>query len=228
VAAVAKAYSKRKGILTIGSVKTNIGHTESVCGIASIQKTVLSMFHEMIPKHLHLNQISPDIDLSSIPAQLPLAPIPWKRGGKARLAGINSFGITGAQAHLILQEPPSVLPKFRIKEREERPLKIFTVSAKSADAFKAQLQRYQNLLKENQDFDMNDVEYTMHTGRAHFQLRNFVTGSSREELLASLEGGLQPVSVPNVTPKVCFLFTGQGSQYAGMAQSLYESSFVFR
>lgn len=100
VAAIARAYSCRKGrsnVLTIGSVKTNIGHTESVCGIAGIQKAVLSMKHEVIPKHLHVKNLNPEIDLAAIPARLPLDPIPWKRrsGGKPRIAGVNSFGITG-------------------------------------------------------------------------------------------------------------------------------------
>ncbi len=94
VRAIARAYhssTKRSPLLTIGSVKTNIGHTESVCGIAGIQKTLLAMEHQLIPKHLHLHQLNSDIDLDSIPAQLPLEAVPWNRraiieGGSSNLS----------------------------------------------------------------------------------------------------------------------------------------------
>lgn len=97
VQAIAKAYCQgRTDVLTIGSVKTNIGHTESACGIAGIIKTVLAMKHDLIPKHLNFTSLNPEINLSAIPARLPLEPIQWKKQeGSPRIAGVSSFGITG-------------------------------------------------------------------------------------------------------------------------------------
>ncbi|XP_035716828.1 narbonolide/10-deoxymethynolide synthase PikA1, modules 1 and 2 [Folsomia candida] len=232
VEAVSRAYSNRENILTIGSVKTNIGHTESVCGIASIQKVVLSMHHEIIPEHLHFNKLNPEIDLASIPAQIPLKQVEWKRAmdnGQLRIAGVNSFGITGAQAHVIVQEPPSngyPSEDMEITFHDERPRKIFTFSAKTEASFHSQVEAYKTFLTST-DCSLTDIEVTMHTGRAHFPLRGFAICDTKEELIASLDL-LRPKHVPNSGSKLCFLFTGQGSQYIGMAKSLYEESIVFR
>ncbi|XP_035709867.1 6-deoxyerythronolide-B synthase EryA2, modules 3 and 4-like [Folsomia candida] len=232
VEAVSKAYSNRENILTIGSVKTNIGHTESVCGIASIQKVVLSMHHEIIPEHLHFKKLNPEIDLASIPAQIPLKQVEWKRAmdnGQLRIAGVNSFGITGAQAHVIVQEPPAngyPSEDMKITFHDERPRKIFTISAKTETSFHSQVEAYKTFLTTT-DCSLSDIELTMHTGRAHFLLRGIAICDTKEELIASLDL-LRPKHVPNSGSKLCFLFTGQGSQYIGMAKSLYEESIVFR
>ncbi|XP_035715748.1 phenolphthiocerol synthesis polyketide synthase type I Pks15/1 [Folsomia candida] len=241
IAAVAKAYSRgskgRTNVLTIGSVKTNIGHTESVCGIAGIQKSVLAMKHELIPKHLHLKNLNPDINLDAIPAQLPLEAVPWKRrpkGGKPRIAGVNSFGITGAQAHVLVQEPPENLPPHSFPFTDSRKLRMLTFSAKSEEAFRFQVKAYADLLKnlpdtnEPKELFLRDIEYSMHTGRPHMHLRQVAFGSTKEELLSSMEGIRKGAPIPNQVPQLCFLFTGQGSQYPGMARSLYEQSIVFR
>ncbi|XP_021946582.1 phenolphthiocerol synthesis polyketide synthase type I Pks15/1-like [Folsomia candida] len=241
IAAVAKAYSRgskgRTNVLTIGSVKTNIGHTESVCGIAGIQKSVLAMKHELIPKHLHLKNLNPDINLDAIPAQLPLEAVPWKRrpkGGKPRIAGVNSFGITGAQAHVLVQEPPENLPPHSFPFTDSRKLRMLTFSAKSEEAFRFQVKAYADLLKnlpdtnEPKELFLRDIEYSMHTGRPHMHLRQVAFGSTKEELLSSMEGIKKGAPIPNQVPQLCFLFTGQGSQYPGMARSLYEQSIVFR
>ncbi|XP_035705542.1 phenolphthiocerol synthesis polyketide synthase type I Pks15/1 isoform X2 [Folsomia candida] len=239
VAAVAKAYHREHGRdkpLTIGSVKTNIGHTESVCGIAGIQKSVLAMKNELIPKHLHLNKLNPEVNLAAIPAQIPIDAIPWKRrkAGKPRIAGINSFGITGAQAHVIVQEPPTPdeVPAAKLPFRDTRGTHLLTFSAKTEDAFRVQVGNYMNLLK-NPEFHganskaLKDVEFSMHTGRPHMNLRATVVASSGPQVMPYL-AELKATPVPNTPPQVCFLFTGQGSQYPGMAKSLYEENIVFK
>ncbi|XP_035713812.1 reducing polyketide synthase swnK [Folsomia candida] len=231
VAAIAKIYSSiRREPLVIGSVKTNIGHTESVCGIAGIHKTVLSMHHNLIPKHLNFTQLNPEIDLAAIPAQLPLQAIPWERknNGKHRIAGINSFGITGAQAHLILEEPRLQYAGKIFTSRDSRQQKILTFSAKTEAALIAQVAAYRDFLDPSNSISLTNWEYTMHTSRPHFQLRQLVIGSTREELLSSIESIQKPLLRPLIPPRLCFLFTGQGSQYAGMAKSLYDQSTVFR
>jgi acyl transferase domain-containing protein len=111
------------------------------------------MAHEMIPRHLHLKKLNPDVEVSldTIPAVLPLTAVPWKRrklGGKPRIAGINSFGITGAQAHVLVQEPPlqETLPWSKLPLKSEdydvRPLTLMTFSAKTEEAFRAQVAAY--------------------------------------------------------------------------------------
>jgi len=97
---------ERERVLTIGTVKTNIGHLEAAAGIAGLIKTVLSLQNEEIPRHLHFKTLNPTINLDAIPAQFPLQPIEWKRGDRLRRAGVSSFGFSGTNAHVILEEAP--------------------------------------------------------------------------------------------------------------------------
>lgn len=175
------------------------------------------MAHELIPQHLHLKKINPDINLDSIPAQLPLSPLPWKRrvSGKPRIAGVNSFGITGAQAHVIVQEPPlqNFLPARDLfeKERDSREERILTFSAKSEEAFRIQVEGYSKLLQEPEGVSLNDLEFSNHTARPHMGLRAVVVGSTKEALLKGMEG-LKAKPLPNQVPQLCFLFTGEFSR----------------
>lgn len=231
LAAISKAYSSPcRDKLIIGSAETNIGHTESVSGIAGIQKTLLSMHHNLIPRHLHITKLNPEIDLTAIPAELSMQAIPWERKmcGKPRIAGINSFGITGAQAHLILEEPPQTKLSPVITLADSRQHRILTFSAKTETALQAQLNLYKDLLEPSKNVSLEDMEYTMHTSRTHFPVRQVVVGSTNENIISSLESLQKPKQIPGTPPRLCFLFTGQGSQYGGMAKSLYFESVVFR
>jgi thioester reductase-like protein len=230
VAAVAEVYAKQRNTpLTIGSVKTNIGHTESCSGIAGIIKVVLSMQNEMIPPHRNFETLNPAINLDSIPAQIPLTAQEWKRNpeGKPRIAGVSSFGITGTDAHVIVQEAPDCSPyQKQLLSEPERPVQILSLSARSEEALEDQIRKYRTFLAETTG-RLQDITYTANTGRAHFPFRVAVVGKSINEMLHKLKTPPEK-QIPEVTPKVCFLFTGQGSQYPGMAKSLYESSLVFR
>ncbi|MFI4955487.1 MAG: beta-ketoacyl synthase N-terminal-like domain-containing protein, partial [Gammaproteobacteria bacterium] len=105
VNALVQVFNGHKGQLTLGTVKTNVGHLEGAAGISAIIKTVLALKHEEIPRHLHFQELNPAINLDSIPAQIPLEPIPWKTStGRVRRAGVNSFGFSGTNAHVILEE----------------------------------------------------------------------------------------------------------------------------
>jgi acyl transferase domain-containing protein/NADPH:quinone reductase-like Zn-dependent oxidoreductase/SAM-dependent methyltransferase/acyl carrier protein len=233
VAAVAEVYAKqRTSPLTIGSVKTNIGHTESCSGIAGIIKVVLSMQNEMIPPHTNFETLNPAINLDSIPAQIPLTAQEWKRspeGMKPRIAGVSSFGITGTDAHVIVQEAPRYSPYQKpLLSEGERSFQILTLSAKSEDALEVQIQKYRTfVLKTTTTGRLEDITYTANAGRAHFPYRIAVVGRNVNEMLEKLKDPSK-LQTPEVTPKICFLFTGQGSQYPGMAKSLYESSLAFR
>jgi thioester reductase-like protein len=230
VAAVAEVYAKqRSSPLTIGSVKTNIGHTESCSGIAGIIKVVLSMQNEMIPAHKNFETLNPAINLDSIPAQIPLKAEEWKKNpeGKPRIAGVSSFGITGTDAHVIVQEAPDYFSYEQpLLSEPERSVQVLTLSARSEESLEEQIRKYRTVLGETTE-RLQDITYTANAGRAHFPHRIAVVGRDVNEMLEKLKAPSK-VQTPELAPKLCFLFTGQGSQYPGMAKSLYERSLVFR
>jgi acyl transferase domain-containing protein/acyl carrier protein len=211
--------------LVIGSVKTNVGHLEAAAGIAGLIKAVLVLQHEQIPAHLHFQQMNPHIDWGGVPVEIPLRARPWPRGNRRRVAGVSSFGFSGTNAHVILEEAPE--PPIR-PPASERPLHLLALSARSESALRALGGRYVQVL-ENCPFPVGDLCFTANAGRPHFEHRLAVTGSSfgqlRDALLKALPGrrvldreGIRPV----------FLFPGQGAQYAGMGKQLFDTQPVFR
>ncbi|CAL8129043.1 unnamed protein product [Orchesella dallaii] len=236
VAAIAKAYhsKERKEPLLIGSVKTNVGHTESCSGITGIMKVLLAMKHEIIPPHRNFETLNPAIDLEAVPAKIPLEPVPWlKQEGKSRLAGVSSFGITGTDSHVIIEEAPVVsassLSVITMLERE-RPLNIMKITAKTEEALDILLDRFRNHLETCKD-TLNHLAYSANVGRSDFSERAVVIAKSKEDAIMCIEQNKimrGEETGKNSIGKVCFLFTGQGSQYAGMGKELYETSPVFR
>ncbi|HEU4625135.1 MAG TPA: beta-ketoacyl synthase N-terminal-like domain-containing protein [Steroidobacteraceae bacterium] len=229
--------------LLIGSIKTNIGHLESAAGIAGLLKVVLSMQHGEIPAHLHLTTPNPHIDWARLPVAVTTTRRPWPEGRK--IAGVSSFGFSGTNAHVILEEAPpatavpsanamssvSALPSANAPGA----LCVLPLSAKDGRALKALATRYEAHLASNPDANLADVCYTAATGRAHFNERAAIVAAdiaaARTELGNFLRGfpsaRLHSGSAP-VAPQIAFLFTGQGAQYAGMGRELYESEPVFR
>jgi acyl transferase domain-containing protein len=196
VAAVAQVYAKqRSSPLTIGSVKTNIGHTESCSGIAGIIKVVLSMQNEMIPPHRNFNTLNRLINLDSIPARIPLTAQEWKRNpeGNPRIAGVSSFGITGTDAHVIVQEAPDYSPYQKpLLSEPEKSVQVLTLSAKSEEALEDQIRKYRTFLVETATTErLQDITYTANAGRAHFPYRIAVVGRNVNEMLEKTEGSIQ-------------------------------------
>jgi acyl transferase domain-containing protein/acyl carrier protein len=207
--------------LTIGSVKTNLGHLESASGMAGLIKVVLSLQHEELPPHLHLHERSPRIPWPDFPIVIPQALTPWPRSERRRIAGVSGFGFSGTNAHVILEEAP--LPSSAASEID-RPWHLLTVSAKNEQSLSDLTARYDRYLADSPS-DFADICFSANTGHAQFQHRLAVVTSSVVQAREMLR-----VKQAQVTghPKIAFLFTGQGAQYVGMGQQLYETQPAFR
>jgi len=221
--------------LTIGSVKTNIGHCESASGIAGLIKTVLAMQHEQIPPHLHFQERSPRIPWPAFPVNIPTELTPWPAGEHKRIAGVSSFGFSGVNAHVVLEEAPVVDNTVGAQYIAplQRPTHILTLSARSENALREMAQKYADHFVGS--LDLADTAFTANTGRANFQYRLGViatdSADAREKLTAFANGEHAPGLVAgdvSERPKIAFLFTGQGAQYVGMGRQLYDTQPIFR
>lgn len=226
----------------IGSVKTNIGHLEPAAGIAGLIKVVLSLQHGEIPPHLHLQQLNPHLGLDGTPFFIPQECYPWPKFSDRRLAGMSGFSFGGTNCHVILEAVPE--ESRRVQEqgrtgagRMERPLHLLTLSAKNEAALKELAQRYADFVASHSDVSLADICFTANTGRVHFAHRLAIVADSHQQLGDRLSnftvgkeisGLLSGKVVNRQSPKIAFLFTGQGSQYVGMGRQLYETQPTFR
>jgi acyl transferase domain-containing protein/acyl carrier protein len=220
--------------LLIGSVKTNIGHTQAAAGIAGLLKLVLALRHEEIPASLHLQEPNPYIPWVNLPVQVATERRPWPRGEQRRIGGVSSFGFSGTNVHVVVEEPPVARAD---QGSPERPLHIVTLSART-DAVLSQLaRRWETHLAQNSAAPLADVAYTANAGRAHLPYRAVMIAQSLDQLstqLAAVGAGTSATGLvrSNVAgadrPRIAFLFTGQGAQYVGMGRELYETQPTFR
>ncbi|MGD1700259.1 SDR family NAD(P)-dependent oxidoreductase [Dapis sp. BLCC M229] len=236
IEALAEVYGKNRPAdrpLIVGSVKTNIGHLEAAAGVSSLMKVILALQHQEIPPHLHFKQPNPLLDWDRLPIKIPTSLIPWSCEGKPRLAGISSFSMGGTNAHIILEEAPSIVTTQNVVER---PIHLLTLSAKTEKALDELVSSYQSYLETNPELVLADVCYIASTGRAHFNHRLGVIASETKELIEKLLGWKTQAELVGVfsgkanseAPKIAFLFTGQGSQYVNMGRRLYEQAPTFR
>ncbi|KAG4093875.1 hypothetical protein H8356DRAFT_1311429 [Neocallimastix lanati (nom. inval.)] len=178
--------------LVIGSVKTNIGHTNEAAGLAGMAKVILAMQHKYIPKNLHFNTLNPEIDIHSIPIQIATKTMPWEtQDNKPRIAQVSSFGLQGSIVHIILQEyiPENGKEEDVKKSKDSKEDHILTISAKTPAALNELCESYLNFLEGMEDNEENieDLCYTSNVGRQHFDYRISAIGKNAHELYDDLE-----------------------------------------
>jgi acyl transferase domain-containing protein len=219
--------------MALGSVKTNLGHLEAASGIAGLLKVVLMLGHGKIPLHLHFNQPSPHVPWEKYPFLIPTQLTEWQPINGKRIAGVSSFGFSGSNAHVILEEPPSAEPAVN---RIDRPLQLLTLSARDENALLTLTAGMETHLKNQPTLPFADVCFTANAGRSHFSHRLSVLSSSTKEArekLADFLTGETPAGLLSNRwsgtgkPKIAYLFTGQGAQYLNMGLGLYDTSPTF-
>ena len=219
--------------LVVGSVKTNIGHLESAAGVAGVIKVALALEHGLIPPHLHLNELNPRISLDELAMAVPTSTMKWPEGEGPRAAGISSFGLSGTNAHIVLEQAPEAVVEATPPAHGPN---LLVLSASSDEALKDVASRYADALRGLDDGALADALWVAANGRSHRDHRLAVVTTSSEDIAdrlgdfavgTSTEGFQIGVS-REPSDGVAFLFTGQGAQYVGMGRGLYEQQPVFR
>ncbi|MCX5401883.1 non-ribosomal peptide synthetase/type I polyketide synthase [Streptomyces sp. NBC_00102] len=223
----------------VGSVKANIGHTESAAGIAGLIKTALSLEHRTIPPHINLERVNPAIERDSSPYEIPDRVTPWPvHGGPAR-AGVNSFGFGGTNAHLVLEEAPERSPEHQMSRAPERGWNILPLTARHPDALAQIAEGVRGELAgvRGRAVSLTDLGHTLAHRRQHLESRLSVVHSSRQDLDEALAAHLRGEAHPRVVRskqldpqdrRLVQVFTGMGPQWWGMGRGLLASEPVFR
>nr|WP_062342606.1 type I polyketide synthase [Herbidospora sakaeratensis] len=237
--------------LWLGSVKSNIGHTQTAAGVAGVIKMVLALRHQELPRTLHAEEPSPHVDWASGDVKLLTEPVAWPADGRTRRGGVSAFGVSGTNVHVIVEEAPAAIeepdpddePGTPAEDRTPAALPVLTgaapvwpVSARSTAGLAAQAARLREFVLARPELDAADVAWSLISTRSLFEHRAVVVGQDPDELLpglAAVAAG-QPGAgvVTGVVPaagagRVAFVFPGQGSQWAGMGRELAASSPVF-
>ncbi|WAJ42948.1 type I polyketide synthase [Mycobacterium sp. Aquia_216] len=215
--------------LWLGSIKSNMGHTQAAAGVAGVIKMVLAMRHELLPATLHVDQPSPHVDWSAGAVSLLTEARPWPVKEHARRAGISSFGISGTNAHVIVESAPTE-PREAVPTPAVVP---WVLSAKSLPALASQAARLSAHVAADDELGIADVAWSL-AGRATFEHRAVVVGDDRDQLLAGLAelaaddpGGSIVRGTALPAGKHIFVFPGQGSQWVGMGIELLDTAPVF-
>ncbi|MER5339184.1 SDR family NAD(P)-dependent oxidoreductase [Streptomyces mirabilis] len=233
--------------LGVGSLKSQIGHTQAAAGIGGVIKTVLALGHELLPASLHADTPTEQVDWTGGGLRVHSAAQAWPQGGdRVRRAGVSAFGISGTNAHVVLEEAPRdlVRPATGTPPTQLPGATLFPLSARTLPALRGQAARLLEALDEQPRPALPEVAATLAHHRTHFEHRAVVRAADRDDLLTALralaEGrtdsdtstgtGTDAVVGPQQavpTGKLAFVFPGQGSQWAGMARDLLDRDPVF-
>ena len=229
VAALTQAFqatSDAVGHCRIGSVKTNIGHLDTAAGVASLIKASMALHHRQMPPSLGFEKPNPTIDFEHSPFRVNDRLTDWPRRDHPRRAGVNSLGVGGTNAHVVLEEAP----ERQASEASDWPFQIITVSGRTKQALDANAAQLAAHLRANPDQPLADVAWTLKTGRRAFEKRRIVVARTHEDAAKLLDGSdARRVHSHDALsrPDTVFLFPGGGAQYVGMGRDLYETEPVF-
>lgn len=221
----------------IGSVKSNIGHTEASAGAAGLIKVALSINSRTLPASLHIIEPNPRIPFNDYSLKVHTELSAWPVESEPALAGVSSFGINGTNAHVVLEEVASTQTSFDTVTKNESRADLLTISAHSSAALEALARRYGDYFSKGNGNSLRDVCYTASLRRTHHEYRLAVVGESCEEMSDHLNAFVQGEARRNMTSgestgaiprKVVFVFPGQGSQWFGMGRKLLQEEPVFR
>ncbi|MFF1699826.1 type I polyketide synthase [Streptomyces sp. NPDC058257] len=243
IATYGRERSDSQEPLWLGSLKSNIGHTQAAAGVAGVIKMVMAMRAGVLPRTLHVDAPTPEVDWSAGAVELLTEARAWpERGDIPRRAGVSSFGVSGTNAHVIVEQAPDDEEPTEATEAEPAgsssvvagvvPLAL---SGRTPDALRGQAARLRERLLSDTELDLSDVGRSLAIARSRFEHRGVVLGGGRDELLSGLgrlaEGDTAAAGVvvgrASGGARPVFVFPGQGSQWAGMAVELLESSPVF-
>ncbi|GGR76750.1 hypothetical protein GCM10010269_14940 [Streptomyces humidus] len=226
--ALLAAYGqKRERPLLLGSLKSNMGHTQAAAGVGGVIKMVMAMRHGTVPPTLHAERPTQAVDWSSGAVQLVTEAVPWPRTGAPRRAAVSSFGISGTNGHVVLEqgdpeEPATAVPGTGL------PVPL-PVSARSGDGLRAQARRLAAHLAAHPEQPLTAVSHALAAGRAALEHRALVVAADRDAAVAALDALAEDHrSHPGTGGDVAFVFPGQGSQWTGMAGALLDTEPVFR
>ncbi|MFI9246583.1 SDR family NAD(P)-dependent oxidoreductase [Streptomyces sp. NPDC053086] len=221
--------------LWLGSIKSNIGHTQAAAGVTGIIKMVLGMQHGVLPRTLHLDEPTPHVDWSAGAVRLLTEDVAWPETGRPRRAAVSSFGMSGTNAHAVLEQAPDPAPEVEPSPEGAPPAVVpWVVSGRSDSALAAQAERLAAFVGDGAGLSPLDVGLSLATTRSVFEHRAVVLAGDQNGLMDGLnalaEGHVLPGVVRGIAGsrgQTVFVFPGQGSQWLGMAADLLESSPVF-
>lgn len=230
VASLTRAFrlgTEKKGFCALGAVKPNIGVVDTASEAAAFIKAVLCLHRGTIPPTLHHETPNPDIDFADSPFFVPTGSLEWYDGDRPRRAGVNAFGFGGTNAHVVLEESPR-LPSSSLSP----PWQLLTISARTPSALDEATRNLTRFLENHPDPDFADVAYTSNVERQDFRFRRTLVCRNRDDALAELEKTVSQRVLSGAprtkTPRLVFMFPGQGSQYINMGQQLYRTEPAYR
>ncbi|GIJ63217.1 type I polyketide synthase [Virgisporangium aurantiacum] len=228
VAALSAVYGRNTdetGWCGLGSLKSNMGHLSQAAGVAGVIKTALALGRGLIPPSVGFESPNPAIDFASSPFYVNTTLSKWDTGPTPRRAAVSSFGIGGTNAHVVLEEPPA-----RVRTPSTRSAHVVQVSARTPEALAAAVDRLAGHLAEHPDLDLADVAHTLRAGRRAYVHRTAVVARDTVDAAGALAAPRRSLTGAgnHLPPNVVWLFSGQGSQYAGMGAELYRAEPVFR